>query len=40
MLQGMQAEISEFLGLGVRVDGDHATLFAEFIERRHLAVSL
>jgi hypothetical protein len=31
MLQRMQSEISELLGLGVGVDSNYATFFAEFV---------
>ena len=40
MLEGVESEIGELLRLGMGVDGDHATFFTKFVERRHLTVSL
>ncbi len=40
MLQRMQAQIGKLLGFGVGINGDHAALFAKFIERSHEVLTL
>jgi hypothetical protein len=38
MLQGVQAEVGEFLRLGVGVDGNDAAFFAKFVGLWHVAL--